>query len=327
MANQIRVAVIYKNSYTFLSGKHFDNTTYHFFMSALRRNKKLEVTYFPSGDSFDTSQLKGKFDIVLLPNNNNDGTPDELIGIDRLDMPVICRTGDPHRVKEFNLLPFHEKYKIDYYFNFTSANYFYKFYPKNFKYKTIIFGLEPSLYQNIPPFKDRIKNKILNSGATANKKRLSRLYTRLTKGDLSSAWSHYRLRTLCNELHYVDYTPTLVHDYVNDKYPTLLTKYAAAIAATTNFPTIKYWEIPAAGCVTFMEITEQNDGKYLGFVDGQTSIFINEQNYKQKFEEFLADPDNPKWERIAKAGREFTLKNYTNDTAVEALVEVMESLV
>ncbi len=39
-------------------------------------------------------------------------------------------------------------------------------------------------------------------------------------------------------------------------------------------------------CLTFMEITEQNSGSYLGFIDGQTFIFINEQNYKKKFEEY-----------------------------------------
>jgi len=34
-----------------------------------------------------------------------------------------------------------------------------------------------------------------------------------------------------------------------------------------------------------MEITKQNRGEYLGFVDDQTAVFINEKNYKDKFEE------------------------------------------
>ena len=37
-------------------------------------------------------------------------------------------------------------------------------------------------------------------------------------------------------------------------------QYCGAIASTTTNPNIKYWEIPAAGCLTFMEITEKNDG-------------------------------------------------------------------
>lgn len=326
MNNKIRVAFIYKKNYAFLSGTHFDNTTYHFFMNALRRNKNLEMTYFPSNNTFDVNQLKGKFDAILLPNNNTDGTPDELIGISDVGIPVLCRTGDPHSAKRHNQYIFHEKWKIDYYFNFIPQSYFYKFYPKHYKYETVVFGLEPSLYQNIRTFQDRIKKKILNSGAVANKKRLSRIITRMIHGDSSSAWDHYKLRTLCNQLPYVDYTSTLDHKYVNDNYAELLMKYAAAIAATTNFPTIKYWEIPAAGCVTFMEITERNNGAHLGFIDGQTSIFINEQNYKKKFEEYLDDLQNPKWEEIANNGRKYVMENLNNDKAAESLAKIMESL-
>ena len=83
----------------------------------------------------------------------------------------------------------------------------------------------------------------------------------------------------------MDYTSTLNHDYVGDKYPLLLQKYQTAIAATSQSPTIKYREIRAAGCTTFIEITKQNRGEYLGFVDDQTAVFINEKNYKDKFEE------------------------------------------
>ena len=67
-------------------------------------------------------------------------------------------------------------------------------------------------------------------------------------------------------------------------------QYCAAIAATTTNPNIKYWEIPAAGCLTFMEITEKNDGGVLGYEDGETAIFINEKNYKRKFDEYLSNP-------------------------------------
>jgi hypothetical protein len=114
--------------------------------------------------------------------------------------------------------------------------------------------------------------------------------------------------------------------YVNDDYPTYLSRYRAAIAASTWYPTQKYWEITAAGCLTFMEITQKNDGSYLGFKDGETAIFINEKNYKDKFEEFLNDPDNPKWEEIANAGRQHSMDNLTNDNATEKLVDVMKKL-
>ena len=103
-------------------------------------------------------------------------------------------------------------------------------------------------------------------------------------------------------------------------------KYAGAIAATSDTPSIKYFEIPAAGCLTFMEITKENKGEHLGYVDGKTAIFINERNYEDRFEEFLNDPNNPKWMEIAAAGRDYALKNFNNDQAVVSLIELMYSL-
>lgn len=325
MQKKIRVAVIYKESNIFLSGKHFDNTYYHFFISALKRNTDLDVTYFPTGENFDTSILKNKFDIVLLWVNTTYGMPTELVGIQDLDIPVIARCGDPKDTK--NAIQFHKNWKIDYYFHFIHEDFFYEMgYPRNFKFKTITFGLEPSLYQNVTPFNQRIKDKILNSGNTGNMKPISRIINKIRNPKWNSL-SCYYLRTICNKLPYVDYTLTLNHDYVNDRYPLLLQKYAASIAADSYTPVIKYWENAAAGCLTFMEITRKNRGEYLGYVDGETSIFINEKNYKQKFEEYLSDPNNPKWEKIANAGREFTLKNHTNDKATESLVELMRSMI
>ena len=76
-----------------------------------------------------------------------------------------------------------------------------------------------------------------------------------------------------------------------------------------------------------MEITDENRGKYLGFIDGETAIFINQKNYKEKFQEFLDDPSNPKWEKIANSGRNFVLKKFNNDKAVESLVKIMKNLI
>jgi len=75
-----------------------------------------------------------------------------------------------------------------------------------------------------------------------------------------------------------------------------------------------------------MEITKLNQGDYLGFQDGETAIFINEKNYKQKFNEYLNDPNNPKWELIANQGRKHALENLNNDKAVTSLVELMEEI-
>jgi len=79
--------------------------------------------------------------------------------------------------------------------------------------------------------------------------------------------------------------------------------------------------------MTFMQITYKNKGAYLGYEDNKTAIFINEKNYKNKFELFLSDPDNPKWEKIANAGRKFTMEKLNNDKAVESLVDLMNEVI
>lgn len=325
MKRKIRVAFIYKPSNPFYTKEHFDNTTYYFCMHALKRNEDLDVTYFPSEKNFDATKLKGKCDIIMLGNDNT-ATPDEIIGIKQIDIPVIARCGDFHNAKKYNTFQFHEKYKIDYYYNFMSEKYFYKFYPKDFKYRTIILGLEPSLYQNVKPFKERIKNKILLTGALGKKGLKSRVANRIINPK-SSGWYFYKLRTLCNDLPYVEHSSIIGKKYPNEDFAAYLSKYRAAISATTYYPTIKYWETTASGCLTFMEITELNDGRYLGYKDGETAIFINEKNYKEKFEEYLNDSDNPKWERIANNGRKYTMENLSNDNAVKSLVELMKSLI
>ena len=85
-------------------------------------------------------------------------------------------------------------------------------------------------------------------------------------------------------------------------------------------------EIPAAGCLSFIEVSKKNDGDYLGYIDGETAIFINEENYKERFEEYITDVKNPKWGKIANAGRKYALSEFNNDKAVESLVELMEKL-
>jgi len=230
---KIKVAFIYKKSNPFLTGNHFDNTTYDFFMKALSRNDYLDVSYFNAEKSFDTTKLKGKCDVVLLSDNHSYGTPDELQGICNLNAPVISRVGDPHDAKAKQKIAFHEKYKIDYYFNFMHESYFYKFYPKDFKYKTIIFGLEPKLYQNVKSFKDRIQDRILNSGAVGKSTIKSRMANRILNPRRSS-WYFYKLRTICNNLSYVEHTGMIGNKYIHDDYSSLLSRYKTAIAATTG---------------------------------------------------------------------------------------------
>ena len=325
---KIRVSLVYKKSYNYFQPDHFDQTSYDFFFKALKRNIQLEISYYPCEKKFDVSKIKGKCDVILLPNNSTDGSPDVLIGIKNSNIPVISRTGDPYDAKKYNQIEFCEENKIDYLFSSIPDSFIYKYYPKNIKQKIIIFGLEPELYQNVPPFKTRIKDRILITGKMGRTDLKNRAANYILN-PRRSGWHLYKLRTLCKDLDYVEYAGIneKLSDNKNQDYPAYTSKYCAIIAATTFYPTLKYWENAAAGCLTFMEITEKNNGYFLGYKDNETAIFINEKNYKEKFQQYLSDPDNPKWEQIANAGREYTMNNLTNDHAVSSLVELMKEII
>ena len=322
---KIKTAFIYKPSNPYMSKTAWATTYYHFFMNALNRHADLDMAYFPAEKKFDVSKLRDKFDIILLWENHPWGSPDELSGIQNLDIPVICRINDAHDAKIKGKIGYHEKYKIDHYFGYLPERFFHKYYPKNFKYKVILYGVEPKLYENLTPYSKRIKKKILCSGAAASTKFSSRL-SDIIRGE-QSLWKHYKLRTKCIELPYVDYTSTLQHEYINDKYPLLLMKYCTSIAACSSFPVIKYWESTAAGCLTFMEVTEKNQANILGFNDGKNAIFINEKNYEKKLSDYISDPNNAKWSEIAENGRYYTMNNLTNDVASNSLVEIFREYI
>ena len=322
---KIKTAFIYKPSNPYMSKTAWATTYYHFFMNALNRHADLDMAYFPAEKKFDVSKLRDKFDIILLWENHPWGSPDELSGIQNLDIPVICRINDAHDAKIKGKIDYHEKYKIDHYFGYLPERFFYKYYPKNFKYKVIFYGVEPKLYENLTPYSKRIKKKILCSGAAASTKFSSRL-SDIIRGE-QSLWKHYKLRTKCTELPYVDYTSTLQHEFINDKYPLLLMKYCTSIAAHSLYPVIKYWESTAAGCLTFMEATEKNQANILGFEDGKNAIFINEKNYEKKLSDYISDPNNAKWSEIAENGHHYTMANLTNDVASNSLVEIFKEYV
>ena len=325
---KIRVALVYKKSYNFFQPDHFDRTSYDLFFKALKRNRQLEISYYPCEKKFDVSKIKGVCDIILIPNNRTDGCPDTIIGIKNSSIPIISKTGDPHDTKKYNQIEFCEKNKIDYLFSHHPDSLIYKYYPKNIKHKTIIYGLEPQLYQNVSPFKTRIKDRILITGKMGRTDLRNRIANYVLNPG-RSGWYLYKLRTLCKELDYIEYNgiKEKLSDNKNQDYPAYTSKYRAIIAATTFYPTLKYWENSAAGCLTFMEITKKNNGYFLGYKDNETAIFIDEKNYKEKFQQYMSDPDNPKWEQIANAGREYTMNNLTNEQAVISLVELMKEMI
>ena len=327
MVDKIRIAVIYTQEFKFMSPDYRDNTLYYFFKHALARNEKLDVELFISKEKFDTKPLKNKFDVILLPDNRLPHIPAELSGINETKIPVISRTGDPHTIKKYGRLNIHESHKIKYLFGPMTPDYVHKFYPKEIKFKLIFAGLESSLYESIKPFSERISNKILNTGNVGNIKLKSRIANKILNPG-KSTWHFYKLRTMCNELSYVDYSGMKGNSYIHKDYPSYISSYKSAIAASTYYAVIKHLELTAAGCLTFMEVSDKNnDAEILGFKDYENAIFINEKNYKNKFEEFLSNPNDSLWEKIANNGRKHTLKNLNNDKSVESLIELIEEVI
>lgn len=324
---KIEVALIYRPCKTLTKDKYFTITN-NFFMVALKRNEKISVTYYPTNEVFDINEINPNTDIILLPENANTGDycmPNEIENIEKIAIPVLARIGDPWSIKKNQIKENHDKYKITAYFGYVGKSLFEKYYGKKYQYKTILWGLENSLYENIKPFRGRIKNKIINSGALAPTKFLNRMIAKYFRP--GNPAEQYSLRTKCNTLPYVEYTSTLQHNYVGDRYNELLQKYQAGIASTSHHYTTKYFEIPASNCLTFMEVTQKNLANSLGFTDDVNAIFINEKNYEEKFIEYIDDLGNPKWEQIANNGRKFVMNNLTNDHAVNKLVEYMKCLI
>jgi len=110
-------------------------------------------------------------------------------------------------------------------------------------------------------------------------------------------------------------------------YLPLLTKYRAAVAAASIYTVFKYIECAAAGCLTFMEITDQNGGECLGFQDGVHSIHVNDKTYKDRVREYVNHPNDLHWGKIAQHGREFALSRYTSDIQAARLVDVIRKTI
>ena len=90
-------------------------------------------------------------------------------------------------------------------------------------------------------------------------------------------------------------------------YGNFLSTYAGALALCTPSPVPKYYEIPAAGCVTFAEYHLEHEE--LGFKDMKTCIYVNKDNFVKRVEDFLDDPDQ--YQGIADEGRRLIETKYT----------------
>lgn len=322
--NPIKVAMIHGGYDSSPNAWQLNKTHYYFFYHALYRNKNLEIDHFNTMSRIDALNLEKNYDVVLIPYVTVAASL-ALPGIRDCNIPVIGRMGDPQMALRRDMFGLAKLLKIDWFFGDYAPASFYEYYPKHLKYETVYIGLEPSLYAEDIPWKIRTSDKIVISGALGKSNFVRKLYQRVYRRYPKALTPdfHYKLRIKCIRLPYVVHTRDLFRGQGTDQLPGILSGFRAAIAATTTFPTVKYKETPAAGCLTFMEITERNHGGHLGFVDGKNAIFIDEKNYKEKFRKYLDNPDDPRWRKIAHEGRQHALENLSNDKGTEMLVHIM----
>lgn len=295
-----KIAFIFDKNNKGLTGRWFCNNAYRFFRKGLFENSRINVSSISFEQKIDCLELKD-FDVLLFY-DIRDG---KLLNADKVKSLKISRGPDCHHI-DADWIKLCRNLGISHIINHQPEVYARKYLPNDIGYSQIIFGINKELHV-AKPYLPRRKDKILLTGV------------------ISKRAKYYILRTACQDLKYVEYV-NRKQGFVVDRYPELLCQYRTAIAACSLYSVYKYFEIPACGCLSFMEVNAENGCGGLGFTDGQNAIFINRDNYTTKMEEFVNNPDDPKWENIANKGRQFILATYENKIQVNKLVDIIEGL-
>lgn len=294
----MKIAFILNRNNHIIDGQANCNNAHRFFVKGLFEHPKVLATVVPieAGGEFDCAELKD-FDVLLF---HCSPFKARFINIDKVKALKIARGGDMHDING-KYIAAYRNIGVEHIFNHQTETHANRFLPDDIKYHQIIFGVTKELCIS-EPYLQRRKDKILLTG---------------------TLWSKhfYGLRIKCGDLNYVEYNSKF-----SDGYFKMLAQYRAAIAACSVTSVYKYFELPACGCLTFMEVTPENGCSELGFIDGENAIFINQDNYAIKTREFINNPDDPKWESIANSGREFVLANYENKIQVDKFISILETL-
>jgi len=315
MDKKLKIAVLYRNTNLFLSGNYHNNNVYRFVMKDLPQNSRVDVSFFGYDRILDCKFLEG-FDAMLIvtyPHGQLEGS--DLLHLEDVEIPKLAISPDCHLISDTWVAKCNQ-YGIKTAVWEHAPEWYDKNGPKGIEYHQIIFGLiDQEAYQlENDDFSKRISDRILLTGDCG--------------GDMPKTiqWrAFYMLRRACRELSFVEYFGR-GEKSVNDNYPKLLKSYRASIAAATKYTVSKYVEIPAAGTLLFMEASEINNYERLGFTDRETAVFINNENYKEVFQEYFDTLDDPKWEEIAEAGRRYVLENFSANIQVDRLVDIIVDL-
>ncbi len=288
-----------------INGKNWKLNNYRFFRDELSKQVDLDISPL----LIDYSQLDCDAVILwsLLPKNLHPW--DKNLGLSsfkELDCLKITRAPDAWEIDaEYNRRC--KELGIDLVVSFQSPKCQYEYLDKDIRYERFILGIDLPTYKNVTPWKKR-HNMILSSGV------------------FDTRWWFYRFRTLCAEHPFVIHRPKQ-QPYLGTDYWQLLNQYRAAIACMSYTSVLKYFEIPMCGCLMFAEVTDFNQIREMGFIDGVNCIYIDEDNYKDRFKEYINTVDDPKWKRIADTGHKLVKNTYNNESEVKRFVELIESMV
>jgi len=318
---KIKIAFIYRPDNPYLNGKRSNNNYEKFYLHALKRTEVADVDFYGSNDFFDCKTIAGKYDVYLFFDVHEWGFPPNAINMDSLKGLKVCSIGDAHgahkRSKFYNgtKIDLVKQWNIDYCYYQHTESYFYKFWPKEIKYWWIPIGIDPKLYNSVKPWKDRNGDKILLSGTVCQPYYPIRCMCVHDKNVFYHKPGSYRGRD--------SYTPG---SYDKDDFKTLLEQWKFSIASACSV-VLKYFEIPAAGCLSLAYVDEDNGAGIIGFEDYKTALLINKQNVFDKINEVIKTKDDPKWEEIAMNGRRFVLDNYTHDHCINKLIQKIKEVV
>lgn len=104
-------------------------------------------------------------------------------------------------------------------------------------------------------------------------------------------------------------------------YRDLLVQYAGGLAFCEYYSVNKYYEMPMAGMLTFIQY--QKDYEELGFKDFEHCIYVDWDDFKDRTKDFLNDIDL--YQKIADAGRELMESKYTASHFADFIYKKCES--
>jgi len=312
----MKLAFVYNPRNPYLCGMRYNANWERFFLRALP--SVADVTMYASDDELDVAPHAGEHDAWVFFGKTEWELPPRLRGVDRIRAPKVCCAGDAHRRDKMSVAygaterECCEKWGFDAYFFQHSPSYFHRFYPADWTYWWVPFGVDERLYARFTPFARRRKDKVLLTGALGQE--------------------FYPLRTALAGRPFVHHEPPGSYQgfdcyvpgrYARDDYPKLLNQWAASVASGYSV-LCKHFEVPAAHCLTFLHV--EDGGDLLGFVDGVSAVLVTRESAEERIGEFLSEPGDPIWEEIARNGRAHVLANFTHRRMAERLVARIRSL-